>query len=305
MPIAHVPVSETGEPGPLRSCTGAIEGSRRHVADIQTVQAYIDAWTHSIESISELVAPLPEGQWNRATECPGWSVRDVVSHVIGMELELLGDPRPIHTLPRDLRHVTTDFARYCEVPVDKRRCHTAPEMTGELEYTIIRRSRALRTAKHRPEDEVRWLSGPLSRQLPYHEALRWRAFDVWVHEQDLRRALGRPGHLDSAGALVTRDLLIDALPKVVAKQAGAPAGSTVVVDVHGSVEFIRTVRVDENGRGAVDELVPLAPAVQLTTDWETYSRLACGRIRAEGAPVKVEGDEELARRILENFSVTP
>ena len=275
------------------------------MADNQTVQAYIDAWTHSIESISELVAPLTEGQWSRPTECPGWSVRDVVSHVIGMELELLGDPRPIHNLPGDLRHVTSEFTRYCEVPVDKRRCHTAPEMTGELEYTVIRRARSLRTAKHGPDDDVRLLMGPLTRQVPYHRLLQTRAFDLWVHEQDLRRALDQPGHLDSPGALVARDVLIQALPMAIAKRAGTPAHSTVVVDVHGPVEFMRTVRVDGNGRGSVDERVPLAPAVHMNLDWETYTRLACGRIRSSRAAVKVEGDEQLARRILENFAVTP
>ncbi|MFJ6211898.1 maleylpyruvate isomerase family mycothiol-dependent enzyme [Streptomyces sp. NPDC092296] len=274
------------------------------MADKQTVQAYIDAWTHSIESISELVAPLPEGQWNHPTECPGWSVRDVVSHVIAVELELLGDPRPIHPLPRDLRHVTDEFTRWCEVPVDKRRCHTSPEMTAELEYTIIRRARALRTARQQPEDEVRWPAGPYTRQLPYHEVLRRRVFDVWTHEQDLRRALRQPGNLDAPGALVSRDLLIEALPKAVAKQAGAPAGSTVVVDVHGAVEFMRTVRVDAGGRGSVEERVSLAPGVQLTTDWETFTRLACGRIRPQTAGVKMEGDEALGRRILDNFAVT-
>ena len=72
-----------------------------------SLQPYVDAWTHSIEAISELVTPLVEGEWNRATACPGWSVRDVVSHVIGLECEMLGDPRPIHTLPRDLYHVRT------------------------------------------------------------------------------------------------------------------------------------------------------------------------------------------------------
>ncbi|MCD0482159.1 maleylpyruvate isomerase family mycothiol-dependent enzyme [Streptacidiphilus sp. ASG 303] len=275
------------------------------MADNQTVQAYTDAWTHAIESVSELVAPLPEGQWNRATECPGWSVRDVVSHVIAMECELLGDPRPIHPLPRDLRHVTSEFTRYCEVPVDKRRCHTAPEMTAELEYTVIRRSRALRNAKHGPDDEVRLPLGPFSRQVPYRELLRHRAFDVWVHEQDLRRALGQPGHLGSPGALVASDLLVEGLPKVVARRAGAPAGSTVAVEVHGAVEFACAVRVDAGGRGVLEEQVPPAPTVRLTTDWETYARLACGRIRPGTAPVKVEGDEELGRRILEHFSVTP
>ena len=125
------------------------------MTDTQIVQAYADAWTQSIEAVSALVAPLTEGEWNRPTECPGWSVRDVVSHLIAMETELLGDPRPIHTVPSDLRHVVDEFSRYCEVPVDKRRCHTGPEMTAELEYTVIRRSRALRDTRYGPLDEVR------------------------------------------------------------------------------------------------------------------------------------------------------
>lgn len=118
------------------------------MTDNQTVQAYTDAWTQSIEAISELVAALPTDAWNRPTECTGWSVRDVVSHIIGVESELLGDPRPIHSLPRDLRHVTSEFHRYVELPVDKRRCHTPIEQISELEYTIIRRSRALRNSRH-------------------------------------------------------------------------------------------------------------------------------------------------------------
>lgn len=275
------------------------------MTDKQTVQAYADAWRHSIESISELVAPIPEGAWNRATECPGWSVRDVVSHVIAMELELLGDPRPIHTLPRDLRHVVDEFSRWSEVPVDKRRCHTAPEMVAELEYTVIRRSRMLRDARWAPEDLVRWPMGPYTREIPYHKLLRTRAVDVWVHEQDLRRALGIPGNLDSPAALVAQEQLVEALPKVVAKLAEAPPLSTVSVEVHGPVEFMRTVRVDSHGQGTVDEWLPIAPTVKLSTDWETYTRLACGRIPAAAAAVKLEGDEELGRRIVENFAVTP
>jgi uncharacterized protein (TIGR03083 family) len=218
---------------------------------------------------------------------------------------MLGDPRPIHSLPRDLRHVTSEFTRYCEVPVDKRRCHTAPEMTGELEYTLIRRSRSLRTSKHGPTDSVRWPMGPFTRQAPYHEVLRSRAVDLWVHEQDLRRALNRPGNLESPGALIVRDQLISELPAAVAERAGAPAGTTVVVDVQGPVEFMRTVRVDAGGRGTVDERVPLAPDLELETDWETFERLACGRIRPETAPVKADGDEELARRILGSFPFAP
>ena len=275
------------------------------MTDTQIVQAYADAWTQSIEAVSALVAPLTEGEWNRPTECPGWSVRDVVSHLIAMETELLGDPRPIHTVPSDLRHVVDEFSRYCEVPVDKRRCHTGPEMTAELEYTVIRRSRALRDTRYGPLDEVRWPMGPYARDIPYHQLLRARVFDVWTHEQDLRRALRTPGDLDTPAAVITRDYLIEMLPKAVAKLAGAPAGTTVVFDVSGAQEFMRTVRVDENGRGSVDSLVSLAPSVSLTLDWDSFARLTCGRISPAAADVKVEGDEELAWRILDNLAVTP
>ncbi|MFD4233829.1 maleylpyruvate isomerase family mycothiol-dependent enzyme [Streptomyces sp. NPDC058542] len=269
-----------------------------------SLQPYTDAATHSIEAIAELVKPLAEGEWNRRTPCPGWSVRDIVSHVIGMECEMLGDPRPIHTLPRDLYHVQSDFARYMEMQVDVRRHHTSPEITAELEYVLIRRARQIRNESRSPETKVR---APLGAEQTLETALNLRAFDVWVHEQDLRATLGQPGNLDSPGALITRDMLLAGLPKVVAKGAGAPANSAVVFDVHGPVEFLRTVRVDAEGRGSVDGAPSLGPAVTLSLDWETYVRLACGRVRhpAVADRIKVEGDQELATAILDNFAVTP
>ncbi|MFJ3989745.1 maleylpyruvate isomerase family mycothiol-dependent enzyme [Streptomyces sp. NPDC090032] len=269
-----------------------------------SLQSYADAWTHSIEAISELVTPLVEGEWSRATPCPGWSVRDIVSHVIGLDCEMLGDPRPIHTLPRDLYHVKNEHQRYMEMQVDVRRHHTAPEMTSELEYTIIRRSRQLRNEPREPGAMVR---GPLGTEETLEFAMRKRAFDVWVHEQDLRAAVGRPGNLDSPGAHVTRDMLLAVLPKVVAKDASAPANSAVVFDVHGPVEFLRTVRVDADGRGTIDGAPSLGPAATLSLDWETYVRLACGRVTPDAVSdrIKTEGDLDLAQAILNSLSTTP
>ncbi|MEW2808525.1 maleylpyruvate isomerase family mycothiol-dependent enzyme [Streptomyces massasporeus] len=268
-----------------------------------TLQPYADAWTHSIEAISELLQPLAEAEWNRRTPCPGWSVRDVVSHVIGLDCEMLGDPRPIHSLPRDLFHVTNEHQRYMEMQVDVRRHHTAPEMTSELEYVIIRRNRQLRNESRDPGTKVR---GPLGSELTLEESMRRHAFDVWVHEQDLRTALGRPGNLDSPGALVARDVLLGELPRVVAEDAQAPRSSAIVFDVHGPVEFLRTIRVDIQGRGTLETAPALGPAATLTLDWETYVRLACGRVTAESVSdrLKTEGDPELTAAILNHFTVT-
>jgi uncharacterized protein (TIGR03083 family) len=268
-----------------------------------TLQPYADAWTHSIEAISELVTPLVEGEWNRRTPCPGWSVRDVVSHVIGLDCEMLGDPRPIHTLPRDLFHVTNDHQRYMEMQVDVRRHHTAPEMTSELEYVIIRRNRQLRNESRDPGTKVR---APLGTEQTLADAMRQHAFDVWVHEQDLRTALGRPGNLDSPGAHIARDVLLAALPDIVAVKADAPRSSAIVFDIHGPIEFLRTIRVDIQGRGTLETVPALGPAASLSLDWETYVRLACGRVTVDAVAdrVKAEGDPELTSAILRNFTVT-
>ncbi|MFF9480381.1 maleylpyruvate isomerase family mycothiol-dependent enzyme [Streptomyces sp. NPDC014733] len=269
-----------------------------------SLQSSIDAWTHSIEAITELVTPLAEGEWSRATDLPGWSVRDVVSHIIGLECEMLGDPRPIHSLPRDLYHVQSESARRMEVQVDVRRHHTALEMVSELEYTVIRRSRQLRNETRQPDALVR---SPFDEDRTLDFVLRLRAFDVWVHEQDLRRALGQPGNLDSPGAQVARDILVKTLPIVVAKKAQAPAGSAVVFDVTGPLEFMRTVRVDAEGRGTVDGSVSLGPTVTFALDWDVFARLACGRTRPQAVAdqVKIDGDQELAATILERFAITP
>ncbi len=102
-------------------------------------------------------------------------------------------------------------------------------------------------------------------------------------------------------------MLLDALPRVVAELAQAPRSSAVVVDVHGPVEFLRTVRVDIQGRGTLETAPALGPAATLTLDWETYVRLACGRVTAEAVAdrVKTEGDLDLAAAILRHFAVTP
>lgn len=269
-----------------------------------SLQPSIDAWTQSIEAISELVSSLVDGEWNRPTECPGWSVRDIVSHVIGGECEALGDPRPIHTLPRDLYHLSTDAARYMEVQVDVRRHHTGPEMTSELEYTIIRRTRQLRNEKRKPEDLV---SHPLFGKMSLERFLKLRTFDVWAHEQDLRRAVDKPANLDTAAAQIARDVLLDGLPKVIASDVKAPPRSAFVFDISGPVEFLRTVRVDEDGHGTVDNSPSLGPLVTFATDWETFVRLTCGRVRHKKVAdkLRVEGDAEMAEQILAHMSVTP
>jgi uncharacterized protein (TIGR03083 family) len=262
----------------------------------------IDAWEQTARSVTDLCATLLDVDWNRATGVPGWSVRDCVSHIIGCERVMLGESPPWHQLPRDLVHVRTERQRYMEVPVDIRRCHTPPEMNAELREVVDRRVAMLRKDERGPDEQVEDLAGARG---PYLRVLSTRVFDTWAHEQDIRRAVESPGNLDGLAADLSRDLICAALPRVVAKDAGTPPGSSVVFDVSGPTPFIRAVGVGEDGRGALLAEAPATPTVALGMDWETFVRLACGRVRAETVGVKVEGNEELARRILAAMAITP
>lgn len=251
--------------------------------------ALIDAYEQTVGAMAALGDGLSQAQWATPTDCPGWTVQDVMAHTVGVERRLLGDSDPVHELPDGLDYLRHDTARTLEVAVDARRGRPGAQVLAELREVTARRVAVLRELAAdgtNPEvDTVFWGQRPLSR------ALRTRIFDAWAHEQDIRRALGRPGGLDSAAAAVTRDFLARTLPYVV-EQAKLPDGAAVRFDVTGEQEIHQTVGDGE-------------PMVAISTDWETFVRLMCGRVDPQLAKVDATGDPEQVRRLLASFSITP
>src|SRR5690606_29391624 len=125
---------------------------------------------------------------------------------------------------------------------------------------------------------------------------RNRPLDVWMHEQDVRRALDMPGNLDSAAARHTVDYLLESLPYVVGKRAQAPVGSVVRVEVAGHEPA--TVAVGEDGRGRAATDADGDPTVTLAMDRETFVVLAGGRRSAGVDDVRVTGDRALGERVV-------
>ncbi len=123
-----------------------------------------------------------------------------------------------------------------------------------------------------------------------------------MHEQDVRRAVGRPGNLDSAPAKHTAEYLAESLGYVLGKKVGAPTGTSMVLDMEGSPPF--AFEIDENGRGQ-RVTAPAAPTVTLHMDRESFIRLAGGRCAAEPGRITVDGDRELGERVLASLATTP
>jgi uncharacterized protein (TIGR03083 family) len=137
------------------------------------------------------------------------------------------------------------------------------------------------------------------------DLLPFRVFDSWVHEQDMRRALGKPGGLGGGAAEESMRRITGTAGYVVGKKAAAPDGSTVVIELEAPLAQTLAIEVVD-GRARALDAVPDAPTVRITTDGETYARLACGRgdpaaARAAGS-VRVEGDAVLGARIVDELN---
>ena len=147
--------------------------------------------------------------------------------------------------------------------------------------------------------------------VPYYEFMRVRVMDCWVHEQDIRTATGRPGGMDNAAAAAAIDRHLQTLGYVVGKRVQPPEGALIVMRVDGPVQRIRAVQVSD-GRArpvdASDDLTTRATA-EIRTDTETFGRLVAGRWTADVASdrglVRLAGDAQIARAVLESLAITP
>lgn len=261
---------------------------------------YVDAFEQSVRSTLGVVENLDARDLARPTELSGWSVRDLVAHLASVERELLGDRHPPRLADYG-PHVRSDFGRHMEDGVDVRRGRPAAEVVAELREALEQRLPQMRSLRAddpplRVVADERWSTT---------ELLRNRAFDAWMHEQDLRRAVTRPGNLDGPGAHVVREVLLGALPVLVAKRAGATAGQGLRLESIGALAFTAEVAVGPDGRAHLSR-VPLEPATAcVRADWETWVRLLGGRLSSADAVVELEGDRRLGQRLVDGMTVTP
>jgi uncharacterized protein (TIGR03083 family) len=256
-----------------------------------------DEW----ETIVTLGQGLGDEEWELPSECPGWTVRDVLSHLIGIERTLLGDaaPPPLNELPR---HVENEVGARNEAWVAPRRSRPGREILHEFHEVAARRVAQLRSWPRSRFDDI----GPSPvGDVPYREFMHVRVMDSWVHEQDIRVATGRPGHESGPAAELSLDRLCSGVPFIVGKQAGAPDGAAVRFELRGSLPRRIDVMVRDGRAKAVS-----VPDEQVTTSLdmavEVFWRLTCGRVDGKAARlaglVEVGGDTELGSRVLDSMA---
>lgn len=270
-------------------------------SDQALLAEYVDVWWQAINDFTDLLEELPDEEWSTPTDLPGWDVKAVASHIAHLEGVLAGGAEETAEVGKP-PHVTGLMGLYTEVGVVNRR-DASPD-------SIINEIRAAATARHTallndPPTDPAGKPEPIFGGVPWdwRTLLRNRPLDVWMHEQDIRRAVDRPGGLDSRAARHTADYLAEGLGYVLAKRVGAPTGTTVVLELDGSAPF--AFAVNDAGRGERLAEPPSDPTVGLRMEREAFIRLAGGRCEPEPGTVEVSGDADLGQRIIDAMATTP
>lgn len=261
---------------------------------------YVETWHRACADFVVLTRSLTDDESALPTDLPGWSVHACVAHTAHLESALAGMPQPEAEVPSELLHVRGPMGTFTEQGVLARRARDLDELTDEIETAVARRWEALQAD---PPTDGSAPPAATFAGLPWdtRTLLRNRPLDVWMHEQDIRRATGRPGGYDSPAAAHTIGYLAGSLPVVVGKRVAPPVGTSVGVEVPDA-GFTGAVRIGEDGRARPTNE---DPDVRITLSAEAFVLLAGGRRRPAEVPVKLEGDEELGRRVLASMAVTP
>lgn len=131
-----------------------------------TNSAVVDGLARASAVMGDLIDRVPADQWTAPTPCAEWSVRDLVDHLVGMDLVFVamfeGTPMP----ERGADRLGTDPAG-----------------------AYRRSAEALRTAANRPGVLERSQSTAVGTATGA-ERLRWRIADLLTHGWDLVQATG-------------------------------------------------------------------------------------------------------------------
>lgn len=241
------------------------------------------AFIRTAAGLGAMLDTLAPGDWERPTGVEGSSVRELVAHLVGVERYVLGQ-------------------------LGRRPKLLAP--TREDHFPITREAAADMADVAGPDVAAAWWSevselisvcGPLDPQhdVGYHHlggSLRGllvvRTFELWTHDDDIRRAVNLPPNEldDERLALMSNDLM---------------GVLSLGMALSGTTRPGRTARVDLTGSGGGSYLVALAPGevaglpdITITVGTLDLCRLASNRLSSSLLDIEVDGDRTLLEPML-------
>lgn len=266
----------------------------------RTIAALAEVWA----STAELLATLSPEEWFLPSPLPGWDVRDNVAHLLGTENMLLGRAAPTIDIDHDgAEHIRNDIGAFNEVSVQAMRSVEPPDVLRRFVDATSERLRVLHAMTQQEWDAESFT--PAGKDT-YGRFMQIRVFDCWLHEQDIRDAVGRPGNDVGLAVEVTLDEMTTAMGFVVGKRAGVGPGNRITFALTEGGVVVREIHVDVGDRATVVSELSGPATTTLTMPIGVMTRRCAGRVGPSDLRDRIEiaGDAEVAEKILANQSYT-
>jgi uncharacterized protein (TIGR03083 family) len=261
----------------------------------------------------DLLRSLSREDWARPTACPGWTVHHLVGHLVHDHLRKLsaardghlagwwqpaaGGPAAGENLPAFLDRVNGEFAAVAVTL-------SPPVLVDLLDH-------------FGPQFDALWAGADLAAPggtdvswiAPGEAAPVWvdlaREYsEQWVHQQQLRDALERPGGRAPALYRAALDTLVRSLPRALAGVAAAP-GDAVLVQTSGDLAAAWTVVRDAADWRLTAEPAPGPERARVTLPADALWRTATRGLDPEQAArvATLTGDRAAGRAALGLLSI--
>lgn len=246
-----------------------------------------------------LLGSLSGGEWVRETACPGWTVHDVASHLLGVEAGNVSVRRDCWKLgPEEGEDPGTWLSAFNQQWVDAARRISPPVLIELLEVAGRRFGEHVATLDlEAAGGPVEWATG--SGPAPVWLDVAREYMERYIHQGQIRDATGRPplGPDLTAPVLIAGAHALAVSLSQIARPAGTAVSFTAEGEGGGTWHVTRTP-----ARWELDPAGPSRPAAcQASTTVDGAIKLFAGDPAAP--PLNWHGDPELARAIARTKAV--
>jgi uncharacterized protein (TIGR03083 family) len=274
------------------------------VEPIQTVELFPEL---SVELL-RLLKSLPAADWNAATACVGWTVKDVTAHLLGGNMSRLSFGRdrltPLNTSgsPMGYSDLVDFINRRNAEWVNACRLISPPLLIQLIELTdpqVYEYFKSLLPSE-KAGIPVSWAG---ETQSAWWFDIAREYTEKWLHQQHIREALGKPVLTDRQWLFPVLDTFLRALPYGY-RNVDAPDGTAIAVQITGNAggEWA-LLRQNYEWQLLAGECTAATASVRI--DQDTAWRLFTKGISPTAAQARIQftGDLALGMRILDVVSI--
>ncbi len=272
--------------------------------------AVLDLFPEELESLLSLLASLSEAEWQAPTVCTGWSVKDIVQHLLADNIGRLSRERDGY-VDRSLILPGEDLARWDDLLrfINRQNAlwvQATRRISPPLLCELLRLTAEALIAHFNSLDLLA-LGGPVSwvgpEPAPVWLDVAREYTERWLHQQQIRDAVNIPGLRNRRHFAPVLDIFVRALPHTL-RATAAPAETCVQLTITGEAGGT-WFAVRTEAKWVLTREFTQAPDASVQIDQESAWRLFTKGITKDAALQKatLAGNLSLAEKVLEMVSI--